>query len=47
MPRQSYAKVVSTVDDHMGRIMARLREHGLREPSCCGATLAAAFWDQS
>lgn len=31
MPRQSYAKVVSTVDDRMGRIMDRLEEYGLRE----------------
>lgn len=31
MPRQSYAKVISTTDDRMGRIMARLKEHGLRD----------------
>jgi len=31
MPRRSYAKVVSTVDDHMGRILDRLKKHGLRE----------------
>ncbi|MDA0765925.1 MAG: sulfatase-like hydrolase/transferase [Verrucomicrobia bacterium] len=31
MPRQAYAKVVSTVDDHMGRIMDRLEKLGLRE----------------
>ena len=31
MPRQSYAKVVSTVDDHMGQIVGRLKKLGLRE----------------
>jgi arylsulfatase A len=31
MPRRSYAKMVSTTDDRMGRIMARLERHGLRE----------------
>ena len=30
-PRRSYAKVVSTVDDRMGRIMAKLEECGLRD----------------
>lgn len=31
MPRQSYARVVSTVDDYIGRIMGKLRETGQRE----------------
>ncbi|MBD3672355.1 MAG: sulfatase-like hydrolase/transferase [Planctomycetaceae bacterium] len=31
MPRQSYAKMVSTVDDRMGQIMQRLAHHGLTE----------------
>ncbi len=31
MPRQSYAKVVSTVDDRMGRVLNKLEELGLRE----------------
>jgi len=31
MPRQSYAKMISTTDDRMGVIMKRLAEHGLSE----------------
>lgn len=31
MPRQSYAKMVSTTDDRMGVIMDRLEHHGLRD----------------
>ncbi len=31
MPRQSYAKMISTTDDRMGRIMDALETHGLRE----------------
>ncbi|MCZ6673599.1 MAG: sulfatase-like hydrolase/transferase [Verrucomicrobia bacterium] len=31
MPRRSYARVVSTVDDQIGRIIDRLDERGLRE----------------
>ena len=31
MPRQSYAKVVSTVDDRMGQVLKKLDELGLRE----------------
>ncbi len=31
MPRQSYAKMISTTDDRMGMIMSRLEKHGLRE----------------
>jgi arylsulfatase A-like enzyme len=31
MPRQSYARVVSTVDEHIGRLVARLEENGLRD----------------
>lgn len=31
MPRQSYAKMISTTDDHMGRIMQRLDQHGLTQ----------------
>ena len=31
MPRQSYARVVSTVDDYIGRIMGKLQETGQRE----------------
>ena len=31
MPRQSYAKMISTTDDRMGMIMARLEKHGLRD----------------
>ena len=29
MPRQSYAKMISTTDDHMGQIMSKLEEHGI------------------
>jgi len=31
MPRQSYAKMISTTDDRMGRIMKRLEQHGLTQ----------------
>lgn len=31
MPRQSYARVVSTVDDYIGRVLNKLEETGLRE----------------
>ena len=31
MPRQAYAKMISTTDDRMGMIMARLEKHGLRD----------------
>ena len=31
MPRQSYAKIISTTDDRMGTIMKRLDQHGLTE----------------
>ncbi|MCE9611611.1 MAG: sulfatase-like hydrolase/transferase [Chthoniobacter sp.] len=31
MPRQAYAKMISTTDDRMGQIMARLEKHGLRD----------------
>jgi arylsulfatase A len=31
MPRQSYARVISTVDEHIGRILAKLDETGLRD----------------
>ncbi|MCF7734480.1 MAG: sulfatase-like hydrolase/transferase [Akkermansiaceae bacterium] len=31
MPRQSYAKVVSTVDDRMGMVLKKLEELGLRD----------------
>jgi len=31
MPRQSYARVVSTVDDYIGRLMSKLRDTGQRE----------------
>jgi len=31
MPRQSYAKMVSTTDDQMGRIMSRLDQYGLTQ----------------
>lgn len=31
MPRQSYARVISTVDRHIGRILGKLEETGLRE----------------
>jgi arylsulfatase A-like enzyme len=31
MPRQSYAKMISTTDDRMGMIMDRLEKHGLRD----------------
>ncbi|TFG39087.1 MAG: sulfatase [Syntrophobacterales bacterium] len=31
MPRQSYARVVSTVDDHIGRIVNKLEANGLRD----------------
>jgi len=30
-PRRSYAKMISTVDDHMGRILGRLEQHGHRD----------------
>jgi arylsulfatase A-like enzyme len=30
MPRQSYARVISSVDDHIGRVMGKLDETGLR-----------------
>jgi arylsulfatase A len=29
MPRQAYAKMISTTDDHIGRILQRLEQHGL------------------
>ena len=31
MPRRSYAKIVSTTDDRMGRVLAKLDELGLRD----------------
>ena len=31
MPRRSYAKMISTTDDRMGRVLAKLDELGLRE----------------
>jgi len=31
MPRRSYAKIISTTDDRMGTILARLEKHGLRK----------------
>jgi len=31
MPRRSYAKIISTTDDRMGRVLAKLDELGLRE----------------
>jgi arylsulfatase A len=31
MPRQAYAKTISTVDDRMGLIMARLEKHSIRD----------------
>ncbi len=31
MPRQSYARVISTVDDYIGRVLNKLDETGLRE----------------
>ena len=31
MPRQSYAKMISTTDDRMGKIIDRLKKHGLRD----------------
>lgn len=31
MPRQSYARVISTVDDHIGRILDKLEQTGQRE----------------
>jgi arylsulfatase A-like enzyme len=31
MPRQSYAKMISTTDDRIGKIMDALQQHGLRE----------------
>ncbi len=31
MPRQSYAKMISTTDDRMGRIMNRLDHHGITQ----------------
>jgi arylsulfatase A-like enzyme len=31
VPRRSYAKVISTVDDHMGQILKKLDELGLRD----------------
>ena len=31
MPRQLYAKMISTTDDRMGLIMARLEKHGIRD----------------
>ena len=30
-PRRSYAKMISTTDDHVGRVLAKLEEHKLRE----------------
>lgn len=30
MPRQSYARVISSVDDHIGRVLDKLEETGLR-----------------
>jgi len=31
MPRQSYAKMISTTDDRMGKVVKKLEEHGLRD----------------
>lgn len=31
MPRQSYAKMISTTDDKMGQIMSRLETHGIKD----------------
>jgi arylsulfatase A-like enzyme len=31
MPRQSYARVISSVDDHIGRVMEKLESTGLRD----------------
>jgi len=31
MPRKAYARVISSVDDHVGRVMQKLDETGLRE----------------
>ncbi len=31
MPRQAYARVISTVDEHIGRVLDKLEETGLRE----------------
>jgi arylsulfatase A-like enzyme len=31
MPRQSYARVISSVDDHIGRVLDSLEKNGLRE----------------
>ncbi len=31
MPRQSYARVISSVDDHIGRVLNKLEATGLRE----------------
>ena len=31
MPRQAYAKMISTTDDKMGQIMARLEKHDIRD----------------
>ena len=31
MPRQSYARVISTVDEHIGRVLDSLEKNGLRE----------------
>jgi arylsulfatase A len=31
MPRQSYARVISTVDEHIGRILGKLEASGLRD----------------
>jgi arylsulfatase A-like enzyme len=30
-PRRSYAKMISTTDDHVGRVLDQLEKHGLRE----------------
>ncbi len=31
MPRQSYARVISSVDDHIGRVLDKLEATGLRD----------------
>ncbi|HIO64715.1 MAG TPA: hypothetical protein EYN37_10880 [Dehalococcoidia bacterium] len=31
MPRQSYARVISSVDDHIGRILNKLDETGIAD----------------
>jgi len=31
MPRQSYAKMISTTDDKMGQIITKLEEHGIKD----------------